>query len=353
MWSGHGDLASIEEGIHLMTGSGRRARWALVALTMLVGAACGTGSDSSSGDSDGAANPGRGFDGVYSVALVPLNNDGSVNTTAPPIPAYDWVVQSVCDDPDGRCIAIAQATEPDPQTNLRRDRVELVYDDGQWTRSELRTPQDCKDTTTGAVLDRQPAVHVTTLTAVGLPSDTPIEKLTGTAAQVVTGFCAGTATSRLTITRTGDLPDGTAAPTDASLSDPVIAPGADVFRGVYSLVATKSRGPGEEPPSTRHLVATPTCTRSADLCLVAAPTDANPAAVWQYGDGTFTFSFQGMRQPCPGSPAITGIPSVSFELRNTTDAAPATRLTGTQTMTFTGECAAEVVYDLNVTRLAD
>lgn len=336
-----------------MAGSGPRSLWVFVALTMLAAAACGTDSGSSPSDSDDTANPGRGFHGTYSVAFVPLNKDGSVNTTATALPPYNWIVQSVCDGPDGRCIAIAQASEPDAQSNLRRDRVELVYEDGEWTRREQRTPYDCKETATGAVLDRQPAIHVTALSAVGLPSDDPIQRLTGTAKQVVTGFCPGTATSRLTITRIGDIPDGTPAPTDVSIADVGTAPGADSFRGAYSYMATKSSGPGEASPVAHQLIATPVCTRNADLCLVATPTDGNPDMVWQYSDGVFTNTYLSGRLPCPDNPAVTGVPTASLELRNTTEADPATHLTGTQKITFTGECTAEVTYDLDVTRLGD
>jgi hypothetical protein len=328
-------------------------KWsALLAMTAVIAAGCG--SDSSSSESEGP-NPGLGFSGVYTVQVTPVTENGKPSTETPPA-AYEWVVQSTCDGGDGACVAVATAADADPKSNLKQSRTEFVYNDEQWVRAEPSAVFECKSNSSGEILAPPSGVHRTVLAPVGRPTDAPTQRLVGTIDNTVSGSCGGVALLRITVERKGDLPAGTAPLGDVEIPETQTPP-EDVlqFNGIYSYNASYVSGPGSPTAQfDAQLIATPQCSRTSEACVIAAPmSGVGSDPVFTYSDGKFVRSFETAPRVCPSNPAIQVTSRVDAVLTPEDDADPASVLRGTITGTFSGECGAKVVENLVVTRLAD
>ncbi|NMN94398.1 hypothetical protein [Antrihabitans stalactiti] len=296
---------------------------------------------------------GSDFSGTYSVQGVNRLIDGKPPAEQPETFSLTWIVQSKCPGNNANeCVAVAQSSTPDNKTNLNRDHMEFVFTDGAWLRSVTAADVGCTLNTTGKPADEKwAAIHTTRLTPDD-PAAGPVAKLSGTIDVLRGGTCQRKLQSDITLTRTGDVPAGTAPLTVTDTAAAVTDSPALQWHGRYEETRVVASGPGQPigKRSTLEIRVTTQCTRDGSLCLATVDRGDAGYGVFAYRDGTFERKYSAERQNCPVAGTVDSI--ITIEV--TPDAgSPTPSLHGLSTTDYQGDCPGMTTADLTYKRIGD
>ena len=327
---------------------------ALLSIVLCAGAAAGCGSP------EAAPSLGPRFSGTYDVRIVPTTVNGGPFDPAAPVAqpvTLRWVVQSSCVGEADACIAVAEPIEPAPAeslavSGLSQPGMGFVYEDDAWTRGIDPPAATCR-----SAVDEQPidepwsALHLTELRPVDADGSGPIAGLTGDVTAVQGGTCSAVVNATITLTRTGEVPDGTTPPQrfEPLPADPE-PPGA-VWRGAYEeSTRPKSTTVGDISTmrsATSRFVATPFCTRDGLRCMVvltSQPAKSATPPVFDWTGSAYERSSLGAPVPCASGG--TAIPHIIQHFEPVTPGTESSDLLGLSTRDVTGDCAVSGVWDV-------
>ena len=333
----------------------------LLAVVALTITACGTESDGGRGNAQKSQsdNPGLRFAGTYRVDFAvksvngapPRAENGSATGT------FTWFVQSTCDGPGNTCVAVAAAAAPDPQRPLNLDRMKFVFENNSWTRVFVPNRRECiSNATKQPVSEPWVAMHTTTLAT---PSGTgPLATLTGTYSSLQGGTCGGEAVGDLTLTRTGDVPAGTAAPADTVAPAVVADPPGRTWRGTYNastkpVSASSPSFMSAVTPGTERFSVAPVCTRTGDACVAPLRYPGKGSVfVYSFVNGGYERSYISTSVNCTNGQ--TGYIRRSSRYTAAPDASsPAGVMTNRETVEFLGGCPGSVRIEGTAIRTGD
>lgn len=274
------------------------------------------------------------FDGTFTVDLGTRTAiTGAPQEQSSSAEPVTWVARSICDA--GRCVASTTTV------NRKLGPLTFSFDfiDGQWVGVSETPVGECATGPPGSTwrqykLTPQPDGSLTGRFILAIVSD---------------GMnCGASQYSTVTVTRTGDADPGVQLADPGSFGPYVPSP-AQAFWGRYRYVMQNTTGDRDRDEEDR-LVET-FCLRTGERCLSFASTAVNVQSL-VFADGQWTRHGTG-ESPCPdGDGTRVNDYRLTFPLP-ATQQDPIQVLSGTGSITISGDCKGAAAQDLSFTRTSD